>query len=277
MAEYFVPLIGRAGLGNELFPVMAALEASHISANGRFVRPNWLKLRLGPYLRNETDKREYWRLFKGQRLVDVAISSLAVMMSGRAGSQPSDSRIHIFRGMAGYFDRFTNGGQWHREQLEMLARPGVVTPSSGAPFVGFHVRLGDFVAPTAGQMTLTANNMSTPIAWFRTMALAVREKYPDLPIIVASDGSDIQLAPLLSVSGTARSNSLNALDEIIGLSRAAAIVGSRSTFTAWAAFLGSAPLLTAPGGNAYFPHPTVWEAVDDADASAWIEALGDAL
>jgi hypothetical protein len=34
-----------------------------------------------------------------------------------------------------------------------------------------------------------------------------------------------------------------------------------------------APLLLAPGGNAYHPHAFVWEAHEDADIQAWIAAV----
>jgi len=119
----------------------------------------------------------------------------------------------------------------------------------------------------------TRNNVSTPVEWFATILKAITERFPDISVYVASDGSDEELAPILGQPGVLRTSATNALDEMLWLAQANGIIGSRSTFTAWGAFLGEAPLIVAPGGNAYNPHASVWEAHDDADVQSWIAAV----
>jgi hypothetical protein len=83
------------------------------------------------------------------------------------------------------------------------------------------------------------------------------------PVVVCSDGTDDELQPLLALPGVVRSRSANALDDLRVLSRASLIVGSRSTFSAWGAFLGDVPLYVARGANHYLQgNPRVFE-IDD--------------
>ena len=99
--------------------------------------------------------------------------------------------------------------------------------------------------------------------WFATTLEAVRRRFSDIDVYIASDGSDEELSPILSQPGVARTSATNALDEMLWLAGSKGIIGSRSTFTAWDS--SAAPLLLAPGGNAYHPHASVWEAHQDAD------------
>src|SRR5215213_2469134 len=61
--------LGRAGLGNELFPYLRSLDTAEIEG-ARLVPPRWFKLRIGPLLRQERDRRHYWLLFRQPGLAD---------------------------------------------------------------------------------------------------------------------------------------------------------------------------------------------------------------
>lgn len=72
---YGKPMIGRAGLGNELFPWARCMIWCH--QTGAALAPfSWRRLHVGPYLRNESDKRQYHRELKGFRSELVGLGRL---------------------------------------------------------------------------------------------------------------------------------------------------------------------------------------------------------
>ena len=60
-----------------------------------------------------------------------------------------------------------------------------------------------------------------------------------------SDGSDVELAPLLTMPGVVRSYYGNALADIVAISKCRLLIGSDSTFSGWGAFLGNVPCVFA--------------------------------
>ncbi|GED08588.1 hypothetical protein [Cellulosimicrobium cellulans] len=266
-----LPRLGRAGLGNELFPALRAAEVA-AETSGTLIAPRWFQLRVGPTLRGERDRRQYWRLFRPPTLEQRILRRRAESVV-RAGRGDDASEVVLVAGMRDYYEPFVRPGQWHRETLLGWARDGVVGPARRDPYLGVHVRLGDFKRPDEGASSVSANNTSTPLGWYVGAVRALRAGGVDLPVVVASDGEDSELADLLRMPGVARSGARNALDEIVLLSRSAGILGSRSTFTSWGAFLGSVPLLVAPGGNAYRPHEHVWESRAEDVPDGWLDLL----
>jgi hypothetical protein len=265
---FVAPLIGRAGLGNELFPLLRAADIA--ARESRVVLwPTWFQLKIGPILRRERDKRMYWILFR-----TPGLSSVLRLTWAKAHGVPYDgsSSSHPYvtvRGMEKYFDGVSISGPEFRDLLLAHARRGVVSPPLQEPYIAFHVRLGDFSRVGASESGVSKNNTSSPIEWFVARARAARDAHPGIRMFVCSDGDDIELAPLLREPGVFRSTGRNALDDMVFMSHAAGIVGSRSTFSAWGAFLGDVPMVVQTGGDAYRPHARVWEASADEAASDW--------
>lgn len=252
---YVLARVGRAGLGNELFPFLRAHE--YAQRNGAVLLPStWWKLRIGPYVRREADKREYWRLFHSPSFRDRAHLLFVRLLRRR--------RLVTMEGMADKFSDLGCPGPWYRGVLEQAARTGVISPPESRPgrYIAFHVRLGDFAPPSADHTVHDRNNVSTPMGWYESVLLEIRKRDAEIPVLVSSDGGDHELNSLLAVAGVRRSQGANALDDMMVLADAAGIVGSRSTFSAWGAFLGATPLLVALGGNAYTPHNDVFEGED---------------
>jgi hypothetical protein len=269
--------LGRAGLGNELFPYLRSLDVAEIDG-ARLVPPRWFKLRIGPWLRQERDRRRYWLLFRrpslSDRFLQVALDiykAAARISSSRL--TPKAVTVESPSGMGRFFADLRQNPLRYRTFLEDTARKGSLSVKPERPYVCLHVRLGDFARLPAGPILHTRDNVSTPVEWFGTTLEAVRPGLSDFGIYVASDGSDEELSPVLNQPGVMRTSANNALDEMLWLARAEGIIGSRSTFTAWGAFLGEAPLLLAPGGNAYQPHSRVWEAHTAEDIRAWVTAV----
>ena len=267
MKRYVVPILGRAGLGNELFPILRAVDVAHREARS-VIWPTWIQFKVGPFLRRERDKRMYWLLFRGPGLVgSLRRLRVRAMRNSLSANSPAQ-KYATTQGMAGYFDGVKISGNDFRDILRAHARKGAVSERLPHPYVAMHVRLGDF-SRGESSVSVMNNNTSSPIEWFVTQANSVRQRHPKLRVYVCSDGSDDELRSLLEVNGVRRSSARNALDDLFFLSHANGIVGSRSTFSAWGAFLGGVPLLVQPGGNAYRPHAQVWEVSPGGFPSAW--------
>lgn len=274
MTTLVLPRLGRAGLGNELFPALRAAEIA-ADVDGTLVPPRWFQLRVGPTLRGERDKRQYWRLFRAPTFEQRLLRRRAEAAQ-RRGPGAGRPEVRVVAGMRDHYEPFSRSGEWHRECLLRWARPGVVGPVRRDPYLSVHVRLGDFRRPEEGASSVSTNNTSTPVGWYVRTLGTLRSAGVDLPVLVSSDGEDSELDDLLRMPGVARSGARNALDEIVLLSRSEGILGSRSTFTSWGAFLGEAPLLVAPGGNAYRPHDHVWESVAEDVPHGWLARLSGA-
>jgi hypothetical protein len=273
---YVYPRLGRAGLGNELFPFLRAVDLFW-RGDTRLVPPRWFKIRIGPWIRRERDHRNYWLLFRRPSIVTRLLRMYVDVFSLVSRVLPLKfprTGVRIIRptGMGNYFADLAHPPNRYRTYLSAAARPGCLSAKPQTPYFVFHVRLGDF----ARQDTVTAlssNNTSTPIRWYAAQVRHLTENLPEFPIYVASDGDDQELLELLAHPNVTRTSANNALDEIFWLAHATGIVGSRSTFTAWGAFLGDVPLLVFPGGNAYRPHQQVWESDGTSPPRQWLSRV----
>src|SRR5215218_4409965 len=99
--------LGRAGLGNELFPYLRSLDAAEIEG-ARLVPPRWFKLRIGPWLRQEHDRRRYWLLFRrpalADRILQVALDLYSLVVSvSRSRLTLKAVNVHSPTGMGNFF------------------------------------------------------------------------------------------------------------------------------------------------------------------------------
>lgn len=260
--RYRLAVIGRAGLANELFAVLRAEERAD-AMEERLLPACWFRVHIGPYLRRERDHRVYWRLFSRPTAAELAEKAVALMFfRGRTAFEI---------GMGEHFGELRQGGAWHAERLRRRARPGVIRArATPGRYLALHIRLGDFARGTLDDVA-RRNSTAAPIEWYRDRVQEVLSQLTGVPVVVCSDGSDAELAAVLSLPNVSRSTAANALDDLFTLADATAMIGSRSTFTALAAFLGSVPLLLPPGANAYRPHASVWEG--ERVPSEWLDVI----
>ena len=264
---YVYASLGRTGLANMLFPWARALAISE--ATGATLLPErWRKLRLGPWLRREADKRQYQKLFRRPSASGVVARSSALLGAtlwdeqGQRIRGGSKANVLVVKGMGEFFDPLIVVRPLIRQTIFDKARPNVLTTLEHERYAAMHVRLGDFARPRPFGAAPT-RNLSTPLQWFVSAATHMVDEGTLGPIVVCSDGTDDELQPLLALPGVVRSRSTNALDDLHVLSRASLIVGSSSTFSAWGAFLGDVQLYVAPGANHYLQgNPRVFE-IDD--------------
>jgi hypothetical protein len=136
-----------------------------------------------------------------------------------------------------------------RRELLRIARPEHI-PARNAkkPFIGIHVRMGDFTRVSNASALSTTSNVQLPVEWYREILLALRKKAgSDLDARVFSDGDAESLRPLLDLPRVSLVTPRSALYDILALSQAAALISSGSGFSMWAAYLGQAPRICFPG------------------------------
>jgi hypothetical protein len=140
-------------------------------------------------------------------------------------------------------------------------------------FVAVHVRLGDFVAPLDTKSLLSGKaNVRIPLEWYVKVVRELRAANPTRDIYIFSDGKDEELAPLLNL-GAKPYRSGSDIQDLLALSSASMLVGSNSTYSKWAAFLGDMPSiwvkkLVAEEKPSAAETPLLHVSVDGADAGA---------
>lgn len=262
------PRLGRAGLGNMLFPWARAVVWSHRLCVP-LIEPLWWRPRIGPYLRGEPDKRRYDLLFRQPALSEILLDRWQLIKTKhipepftttQMDQPPPGVGILVTQGMNGYFRPLADDRLIIQQNL--LSRLKRRPPIDNTRYVAFHVRLGDFARGEPG----TATNTSTSIEWFVAIAKSLRKQDPTLPFIICSDGEDSELKPLWRLPNVQRTCPQDAMDDLFTLSAASLIVGSNSTFTAWASFLSQTRLILHPGTNRYLAGFAHVQEVSDGDS-----------
>ncbi|HYZ20873.1 MAG TPA: alpha-1,2-fucosyltransferase, partial [Rhodopila sp.] len=127
--------------------------------------------------------------------------------------------------------------------LQILATPPRTTPQWGAgDYAAAHIRLGDFLPGQPEQiMSGRVANLRIPLSWYRRVIERLRLVCPDLPIRIFSDGREQELADILAIKGVVLRQEPSDIADLLALAQARLLIGSNSTFSRWAAFLGDMP------------------------------------
>ena len=247
MNKYIYPCLGAGDLGfikmsgpglANMMLVAARAYCLHRKYQIPMLSPTWRKLSIGPYLRHERDKRNYFRLFENygttglrkfwllnhvtheeNRLEEfLAASSSAVLRVAGLGRYFCDLDQTLTHQ---YF--WTIANRWIRDR---------VMQSDYCDTVAMHVRLGDYDA-----------KQRTALEWYARVGGAIYDVNKDAEILVFSDGTDQELSSLLKLPNVRRAVRGNALEDMLAISRCRLVVASDSTFSAMGAFIGSRPVL----------------------------------
>lgn len=282
--------LGRAGLGNLLFPwARAIITAQELDI--LMLPPKWFKVRIGPLVRGDVDRRRYHRLFVPPSFCDAARREVILRRatlwseSGRLIRKGGGTSVLVTAGVQPYFEPLL---AWRtlilRRLLESARREMLAHNLSSEPYFAFHIRLGDFVRPdkSVGRSSIrlhvpmlgqaqrsghTTVNTSTPISWFVAAANQIRAEGCNHRIIVCSDGTDKDLRPFTRLHGVSVKQGGNALDDLMTLANATVVIGSGSSFSAWGAFLADSPLFVAAGLNHFLPDEFPVREVESWDSS----------
>jgi hypothetical protein len=73
----------------------------------------------------------------------------------------------------------------------------------------------------------------------------------DLPAIVYSDCSDMELAELLALPNVIRTKIAGAVTDLLAIAQASVLISSGSGFSRWGSYLGQVPRVCHPGQRAF--------------------------
>lgn len=224
--------IGGPGLANCMFfASMAYIDAKKY--NGIFLCPSWMKFSIGPYIRQERDKRVYSHLFTKSGKSGI-IKVFYLLIAKIFGS------INVYGpyDLAGYFTRLNDCHQLVKEYFISIEKPIILSKLNEKSFysdkIAIHVRLGDY-----------PENFRVPISWYCECIDAIKKCKPDQEFLVFSDGSDEELSDILSRENVKRVFYGNAYADMKAISMCKILIASDSTFSAWGAFLGDVPIIFA--------------------------------
>jgi hypothetical protein len=290
MSLYALARIGRAGLGNGLFP-WARAELFARRSGARMLAPYWMNFRIGPYLRREPDKRRYRNFFRSAHHVRGFVRAYVTALGRRTSeTQSDDPPLHgsaarpcvvEFHGLGDLFAPLVGEHVFIRDRLWEMTVPGlrVDAPADGPGFIAMHVRRGDLTRVGFSQDELLRRYAQyTPISWFVGMVGSVRRapSLRDLPIVVFTDGTADELGGLLAIDGVRLAPRRPAIADLWQLTHARLLFASGySTFSMWASFLGGMPTIYAPGKiqqrvQAGRAEPAELELEDGADLPALV-------
>lgn len=244
---YVYPKLTKSGLGNLLFD-WARAEVFARMHNLPILSPRWVRFdRLGVWLRRERYKRYYGNSFCTTGFVtgikrwwiehfypEITESNADSGRGGRGKIVFSRTVSQFFEGLLEYHDFI------HKRLLEIV-NPNLVAASRDyEPFIGLHIRRGDFCL----------SHLRTSDEWF----ISAAGKAADMPqakgtrdIRVFSDAYPSDIEPITKCLSRNGHNVIvmpkaPAIQDILALSRASVLVGSpHSTFSMWAVFLGQMP------------------------------------
>ena len=224
--DLYVIRFGGSGLANCLFVAARAYILAKKN-NAKYIEPTWLNFTPGPYIRKDKDKRHYCRLFN--KIGVRGVKKIAVLCF-------KNNQITKIMGLSSYFADLLDNHTLVKELIDCSVRSSVKDKLSGLNFnniIGIHVRLGDYVS-----------SRRISIDWYKAIIEQINKHTNyKFKFWLFSDGTQQELSDLISMNCVERKFFGNALADILALSKTRLIIGSNSTFSGWAAFLGQVPVI----------------------------------
>jgi hypothetical protein len=155
----------------------------------------------------------------------------------------------VVDGLDGWFEPLARSHALVRSELIAITRPAILksVDFSSRAKIGVHVRLGDFATSYKSDRPAQYFNTRIDLAWYADVVVQIRKAVGPLPLEIYSDGQDDELKPLLQLPSASRVNTGTSLGDMLSLSSAGVIIGSRSSFSMWAAFLANGISFWYPG------------------------------
>jgi len=263
------------GLGNRLFS-WARCEIFSGSTGAKMLDPRWAHLRGASIIRGGINYAHAYRkilLFDNFKPAPSYVGGLAKYLVRRnAHIVPVNNLTEAFSvyrdgnrqattlySFAGDKDHvFDDLRPYHAEIFSALRRitkeKWLKHSTFGRPFIGINIRLGRDFGTAAGSndfLTGPKRYLRTPLKWYIESLRLIRGYVgADMPAVVVSDGTRAELQELLKEPDVFYPESKSAVGDLLSLSNARFLIGSgRSSFSAWASFLGQMPTVTIPGSS----------------------------
>lgn len=246
--------IGGNGLGNLLFTWARCLSVARRN-HWNMLWPTWPSFKPKNWRVNPYDARTYASLFEPTAEYVRGWRKLSSVVRGRFVSEgqpiPDMDRTIVvqFRGMEDKFAPFMTDLPLIRKELLTITREQHLKgyrSQNNAP-IGIHIRCGDFLFTEGYQDMVGQDNTRLPLAWYTSALTAVRKEAGyDVEAHVFSDGTDSELAPILSIPGVKRISYGSAIADLLALSRSQLLIASGSTYSMWASYLEQVPAIWHP-------------------------------
>jgi hypothetical protein len=251
----------RAGLGNQLFPLMKAFVLGEIN-NLPVVVIGYNQLKIGPYLRKEKSKRKYHNYFNFQKnllgeqfdkwriLNNKYLHQTEPIIEYKAAGE---SILYKYEAIPHWDDYFDQLKQYRQLVIELFNKQvkkniHVQVQNQSSPKIGVHIRMGDFRKLKAGEEFSKVGAVRTPEQYFIDIINKIREIHGTcLPVSVFTDGYKYELEKLFQLNNINIVEGNSDIVDMLLLSKSKIIVCSAgSTFSYWAGFLANAPLIMHP-------------------------------
>lgn len=256
--------IGGEGLGNLLFPFARYLIYSK-EYNIKKIYPTWKSIKIGPILRGEFDKRFYGDLFENNGSYIDGIQKYLLLIAGSKYDEKDINeiidkssfvpKVIYCKGREGFFNPLYGYNQLVKDELYSLLRQEDKYKLDNTKLDGIvvHIRMGDFIsAPKDLSKIKPFMNYRLPINWYINIINKIRELLKkDVKVYIFSDGTDSELQEILALKNIERVTLGKSILDMLALSKGKVLIGSGSTFSMWASFLGEIPSIWFPNLHPY--------------------------
>ncbi len=254
----------KAGLGNQLFPLVKAAVFAHLNELPLVVT-GYNQFKLGPYLRREKVKRKYKGYFRFQKsllgeqmdrlflIKYKGCESIAEPPVCRLAPEERKAKKFIFSAIPHWSDYFA-GLKEHRDlAISLLSdmldeKVKQALNRLDAPCIGVHIRMGDFRKLRAGEDFKSAGAIRTPEYYFIELIEYIRKiSNKNLAVSVFTDGYKNEFEKLFTLDNVQMIEDNTDIVDLFLLSKSKLIITSAgSTFSYWSAFLSNAPVIMHP-------------------------------
>jgi hypothetical protein len=251
----------KAGLGNQLFPLMKALLLGKIN-NLPVIVVGYNQLKIGPYLRMEKTKRKYSNYFifqkgiVGEQLDKWRITKnkkLPIEIEPVVEYKGTVDKLFEYNAIPHWEDHFTQLKDHRDLVIELLSKhikPNIKKQiqEQRTTSIGVHIRMGDFRKLKEGEDFSKVGSTRTPEKYFIDIINNIREIHgTSLPVTVFTDGYRNEFEELFSMENIHMAEGNTDIVDMLLLSKSKIIVCSaNSTFSYWAGFLADAPIILHP-------------------------------
>lgn len=259
-----VCILPRAGLGNQLFPLMHAAVFAFVNSLPLTVI-GYHHLKLGPYFRCEKTKRSYSGFFTFEKNILSELLDrykinrwkksrvfISEPLLEKVYNDSGQKRVYIFEKMPTYHDYFFHLRP-HRDLVLYLLH-GLLSKkilhelaSLKPPDIGVHIRMGDFRKLKSGE-SFKGGHVRTPESYFMKIISGIRQFSGESNVVhIFSDGRRSEFSELFTLPFIELIEGNSDLVDLLLLSKSKIIVISTgSTFSYWAGFLSDAYMIMHP-------------------------------
>lgn len=252
----------RGGLGNKLLVWARALVFARQSGLTLYVS-GWADIKIGPYIRGERSKRQYWGYFKDSAAPGLfrrfmfsylySVHHEPDLDSYQATALRNMNQLYLYDAVPSWRDYFY-GLRGHEEYVRSSFL-NMIKPRyrkqllrQKFPVIGVHIRRSDFRELEPGESLGENCNVRTPIAYYLDVISALRRKAGlPLPVTVFTDGRVEDVADILALPDVVMATPNPDIVDLLLLSKSKYLVTSLgSTFSYWAAYLSRGHVITHP-------------------------------